>query len=342
MTEPASIVFQSAKLGDVAQILDELRWAMRLRDEAAPVGRVYGVSGGALVALAFGLAAASQRDPQRWGRANTALPDFVDLLRRARSRDIRRWNLNPKYGFYNLSPLRRWVAARLRDYTGRDNWMLSDLGIPLYLCALDWDAVFTLFGPADETLQFQYHWAHVGPPRDAPIVNALVAALSTMLSTVPVRVGSDEKAWFRDCRPAIVDAGAIVHDLEANDPRPILRRRPYAPIRPWKLNWFTSSFIMHSHNERNQTLLAAYYLDLVKRQDQLLDVLRALEEQVPATTPEVIPSTPMLCHVDLPYVGSTEAFTNMRESAEHKDALMTRFRDLLKGQMDRVPLCLIY
>ena len=338
MTQACSIVFQSAKLGDVPQILDEFQWAMQLRNEAVPPRRIYGVSGGALVALAFGLGMASQRDPQRWGRASAALEDFAGFMRRARSRDVRRWNLNPKYGFYNLSPLRRWVAARLRTYSGRDDWMLSDLGIPLYLCALDWDAVFALFGPADEALQFQYHWAHVGPPRDAPIVDALIAALSTMLSTAPVRIGSGEKDWFRDCRPAIVDAGAIVHDLEAAVPRPILRRRPHAPIRPWRLNWFTSSFIMHSQNERNQTLLSAYYLDLVQRQNELLDALRTLEQQGPAPAPELtVPSAPTLSHVDLPYVGSTEAFTNMRESAEQKNTLMTRFRALLQGQLDRMP-----
>jgi predicted acylesterase/phospholipase RssA len=338
MAQASSIMFQSAKLGDVSQIEDEFQWAMRLHDQAEPVGRIYGVSGGSLVALAFGLSVASQRNPERWGRASAALEDFAAFVHRARSRDIRRWNLNPKYGFYNLGPLRSWLAARLRAYSGRDDWRLSDLGIPLYLCALDWDAVFTLFGPVDEALQFQYQWVRVGPPRDAPILDALLAALSTMLSTEPVRIGGDARDWFRDCRPAIVDASAIVHDLEAADSRPILFRRPHAPIRPWKLNWFTSSFIMHSQNERNQTLLAAYYLDLVQRQSELQEAIRGLEQQAPATVPNAAaPSTPTASHVDLPYVGSTEAFTNMRQSAEHKDELMARFRELLDGQMDHVP-----
>jgi len=336
MTQGNSIIFQSAKLGDVTEILSELDWAMQLREEH-PAGRIYGVSGGALVALAYGLVMASRANPERWSRAAPALEDFAGFLRGARSVDIRRWNLNPKYGFFNLGPLRRWVAARLQAYSGRDDWMLSELGIPLYLCTLDWDAVFTLFGPEDAALQFQYQWARVGPPRDAPILDALVAALSTMLSTEPVQIGPGAKDWFRDCRPAIVDAGAIVHDLAAADPRPISRRRPHAPIRPWKLNWFTSSFIMHSHNERNQTLLVAYYLDLVQRNKKLLEAHAALRQHVSTSQPEdVVMYSPALSHVDLPYVGSTEAITNMRESAKRKDELMARFRALLQGQLDRV------
>jgi predicted acylesterase/phospholipase RssA len=170
----------------------------------------------------------------------------------------------------------------------------------------------------------------IGPPRDAPIVEALTAALSTLLSTEPawVRDRQGSGRWLRDARPAIVDAGAIVADLEATDPRPIIRTRPHAPVRAWRLNWITSSFIMHSSNERNQTLLAAHYLDLLARH-------RALERRFAALgrSPLVV-ETPSVGHVDLPYVGSTEAFTNMRQSAQNKDTLMARFRALLDGQLD--------
>jgi len=335
MRRPSTIIFQSAKLGDIPHILAEFSWAESLQHDGMAVGRVYGVSGGALVALAFGLTLAAQRDSPRWGKAQTALADFSGFLRRARSREIRGLNLNPLYGFYNLSRLRRWVADRLRAYAGRDDFRLSELGVPLYLCAMDWDGVLTLFGPPDDALQFRYQFVRVGPPRDAPLVEALIAALSTMLSTEPALVKTDARQpgeWFRDCRPAIVDAGAIVADLEAADPRPILRRKPYAPIRPWSLNWFTSSFIMHSQNERNQTLLAAHYLDLLARQRALEVAYRELsialgQEAVP-------PRTPLAGHVYLPYIGSTEAFTNMRQSVENRTELVARFRALLQGQLD--------
>jgi hypothetical protein len=41
--------------------------------------------------------------------------------------------------------------------------------------------------------------------------------------------------------------------------------------------------------------------------------------------------------VDLPYVGSTEAFTNMRQSVAEKEALTSKFRSLLAGQLDTFP-----
>ncbi len=218
----------------------------------------------------------------------------------------------------------------MRAYHAPDDPWLSGLGVPLYLCTIDRDGTFTLLGPEDDRLQFQYHAVRVGPPRDAPISEALAAALSTLLSTEPVWVrGRDGSGqWLRDARPAVVDAGAIVADLEASDPRPIVRTHPHAPIRPWPLNWITSSFIMHSCNERNQTLLAAHYLDLLGRHRELQRRMAQLRRQ-----PKIV-STPLVGHVDLPYIGSTEAFTNMRQSAQNKDALIARFRALLDGQLE--------
>jgi predicted acylesterase/phospholipase RssA len=335
-TKPSSIIFQSAKLGDIPEILGEFEAAERLRRDGAEVGRVYGVSGGALVALAFGLTLAAQRDPARWGKAEPALGDFCRFLRRARSQRVRALNLNPLYGPFNLNPLRRWVSERLRAYAGRDNLLLSALGVPLYLCAMDWDGVFTLFGPEDDGLQFQYHWVHVGPPRDALIVDALIAALSTMLSTEPARVMADSHPgdeWFRDCRPAIVDAGALVADLEAQDPRPIRRTKPHTPIRPWKLNFVTSSFVMHSKSERNHSLLTAYYIDLLERHRKLKASHKALSAHALHADANTEPAyLPQLGHIDLPYVGSTEASTNMRQTVENKAELMERFQRLLEDQ----------
>ena len=327
---PRTLIYQSAKLGDVAWLLAELDVAASHLRDGQPVGRIFGVSGGAFVALAASLAWAARTDPSRWPRGADAVHDFQAFLRTAPSGALRARNGNPWYGPNNLCPLRRWVTDRLHAYGRGDDPWITDLGVPLYLCCMDRDGTFTLLGPENDRLQFQYHAVRVGPPRDAPITDALVAALSTLLSTEPAWVRSRDGGgqWLRDARPAIVDAGAIVADLEGADHRPIARTRPYAPIRPWKLNWITSSFIMHSSNERNQTLLAAHYLDLLARHRSLLPRVAALPR--PAS-----PSlAPLAGHVDLPYVGSTEAFTNMRQSAQDKEALMARFRGLLDGQLD--------
>ena len=37
--------------------------------------------------------------------------------------------------------------------------------MPLYLGCMDGDGTFTLLGPEDDRLQFQYHAVRVGPPR---------------------------------------------------------------------------------------------------------------------------------------------------------------------------------
>ncbi len=174
-------------------------------------------------------------------------------------------------------------------------------------------------------------------PQDAPISDALIAALSTLLSTSPAQVNG---AWYRDCRPAFSDAGAMIADLEAADPHPIQRQSPYTPIRTWQLNTLSSSFIMHSQNERNQHLLASYYLDLRDR--------HALLERFTRNFPP--PPQALQCrnayHINLPYVGSTEAFTNMRQSVEHKTELIDKFQGLLEGQLDQIcfdqPTNLIY
>ncbi len=318
----ATLIFQAAKLGDIPYLIQELDWAARRLDEAQPTpGRIFGVSGGNLSALAFGLALAARRTPQTWGKAAQAIADLRHFLQNARSGDLRR-PIIPSNGFYDLSPLRKFVAARLVAYSGRSDWRVSELGLPLYLCAMDHDAVLTMFGPPDESLQCDYQFVHIGPPQDAPLLDALIAGLSTLLSTDTVQVNGQ---WYYDCRPAISDAGAIVFDLQASDPRPIQRTIPYTRIRPWKLNWFTSSFVMHSANERNQALLADDYLDLQARLAEARQGQAALQDG------------PVVYHVDLPYVGSTEASTNMRQSVEQRETLTARFRSLLAGQLDGFP-----
>lgn len=333
LNPPLTVLFQSAKLGDRTYIAAELDWAARLLEGSDSIGRIYGVSGGALPALALGLALAARAQPSRFQGAERAPEVFAAWLRAARWRDVQQVSLNPLYGVFNLRPLRRWLCARLRQWAGRDDLRLSDLGVPLYLCALDRDGTLTLFGPPDDGLLFAYVGVRVGPPRDAPLLEATQAALSTLLASEPVCIDGE---WFRDARPPIPDAGAIVADLEAGDPRPIRRRRPHTPTRAWPLNWITSSFIMHSHHERNQPLLAAYDLDLRERQAALARDHRALLDSL--SSPPASPADlPTLGDVDLPYIGSTEAFTNMRQSVQNKALLMERFRGLLEGQLDGFP-----
>lgn len=321
---PASILFQAGKLGHRQAILDELDWAERRLAEQAGITRIYGLSGGGLTATAFALAAGAARKPEVYSGCAPAIHDMRAFIAGARSTQLRRLNPNPWYGFYNLNPLRSWLERFLQRCGLDPILMISSLPVALYLCAGDQDGTLTLFGHPDNELQFQYTWVRVGPPRDAPLLDALLAALSTSLSTEPAAV---EQVLYRDCRPAINDAAAIVVDLEASSPRPILTRRPHTPPPPWRLNWITSSFIMHRHHERNQAVLARYYVDLVERQ-------HALEAAFRQAPDRAVSETTSVTHIDLPYIGSTEALTNMRQSVAKKDDLMARFSRLLEGQFD--------
>jgi hypothetical protein len=88
---------------------------------------------------------------------------------------------------------------------------------------------------------------------------------------------------------------------------------------------------MHSQHERNHTLLTASYLDLFRRHKELQTDIQRLP---PISSPV---QSPGIHHIQLPYVGSTEAFTNMRQSVEHKAELMEKFEGLLEGQLDHIP-----
>ena len=343
MSSVPSIIFQAAKLGDLPFIVKELDRAEALLKDGITAGRIYGVSGGALTATAYALALAAQKDPARWAKASTAISDFRSFLSKARNGQIRSLNLNPWYGRSNLNPLRKWLEKKLTYYCSGTagaasgtplQLNISDLGVPLYICTIDRDALFTMFGPPDENLQCDYQFTHIGPPQNAPLVDAVIAAVSTLLSTSPSTVNG---RYVYDCRPPIVDAGAMVADLEASDPGPILRTRPHAVIRTWKLNFITSSFIMHSQHERNQALLADYYLDLLRRHRTLTAAVRAKLPAFTAGDYKTQEATPTLGQVDLPYIGSTEAATNLRESAANRIQLIARFTEILDGQMDSFP-----
>jgi hypothetical protein len=203
------------------------------------------VSGGALTALAFALGQSAALDPRRFGGVADALEHLASFLRRARSRDLRSLNPNPLYGLFNLGPLRRymerWLVARL----GRKDLALSELPLRLYLCAADRDATFTLFGAPDDALQFEYGFVRVGPPRDAPMLDALIAALSTSLSTGPEVHGEGIAIAARRSPTRHRHRSGVRRAATYPVPRPVhAAADPEAEL--------ISSFIMHRHHEQNQ------------------------------------------------------------------------------------------
>ena len=330
MNDSFSIIFQSAKLGDIPQILVEIDWANNIFSQNISVERIYGVSGGCIAAVGYALQTASMKAPETWGRFSNALLEIKTFLQASKKRELKRININPRFGFYNLNPLRKWLENFLETHGCPKDIKIGSIPAPLYLCAADQDGLLTLFGKECSDLQMHYHFVKIFPPQDTILVDALIAALSTLLSTEPALVN---KRWYRDCRPAFVDLGAIVADLEQKSPRKIIRSRPHAPIHPWKLNAFTSSFIMHSQNERNHGLLSSYYLDLLQKNE---DLKKVLNYNKPSNDPLPI-GCPSITHIQLPYVGSTEAATNMRQSVLHKESLIEKFNELLKGQINNIP-----
>ena len=79
------------------------------------------------------------------------------------------------------------------------------------------DGTFSMFGPPNPNLKFQYQHVQVGPSINAPAIDALISTLSTMLSTEPGLVNGE---WYRDCRPAIVDGVRL--SMPLNKPQEII------------------------------------------------------------------------------------------------------------------------
>ncbi len=325
---PPSLIFQAGKLVDIPQLVDELAAAKELLQSNQPIGRIYGISGGSLTAAAFALAFSARLNPQSWSWAADMLDDLSSYLTGSPGWKKRRYNFNPRFGLYNLKPLRRWLERNINGHSSEKPLMISELPVDLYIGAADRDGLLTLFGKPDNSLQLQYHFLTIHPPQDAPLVDALIAAVSTLLTTEPALVNG---AYYRDCRPILVDTGALISDLEGQDPRKILRSKPYISKQRLRNNVLTSSFIMHAHHQQNAVLLSLLYLDLKERH-------RLLETALKNHTASIsTPSQPNVFHVQLPYIGSTEAATNMRQSVEQKDQLIQRFTDLLAGQLDDFP-----
>ena len=252
---PNSVIFQSAKLGDLSQHPGRARRGRGVvaaeQPDRPPLWPEWGRSGGAGGGVGPRLAA---RWPEHWGGASTALSDIRRLsAARAQPRTSVRSTWIRAMGVWSLRPLRRWLASRLRSYAGPQGIprsaveqvgpLLSRLGVPLYLCAMDRDGTLTLFGPPDEALQCPYDYVRVGPPRDAPILDATLAALSTMLSTAPTWVPDPEPTGGgRKLRGRVVPRLLARPSWMSEPSSPTWRRptapdlahRPYALIRPWQ------------------------------------------------------------------------------------------------------------
>ncbi len=340
---PTSIIYQAGKLGDVAQLLDDIALAQRLAASGTVIGRLYGNASGALVAVAHAVQIGAQT-----AQAGHALDDLAGFFEQARSRDIRRLNVRHiQYGFYHLGPLRKRLAALLAAWTGLADpsaLTLADLPVPVYLCAADKDAYPVFFGPPDNSLRAVYHNCATRL-ENAPVLDACIAAVSTMLSTDAARVNGH---FYKDGRPVFADISPMVLDMEAGDPRPIVKSEPHTPLPAWK-PWAASQvFIMHRWHERNQATLSRYYNDLLLRQRALAAQANALQDALAGrgVKPPPAPPAPRIQHVRLPYIGSTEASTNMRTSIANKTALMAEFRALGEPQLDGFdfaqPMTLIY
>ena len=352
--KPHSIIYQAAKLGDVPHLLRDFEMARQLDAEGLPIGRLYGNSSGALVALAHGIVRSARAQPDRFRpQAENALVDFETFFRAAKSRAIRRLNWRGLwYGVYHLDPLRRWLAARLRDYAGRDELTFSDLATPVYLCVTDKDGYPVFFGPPDKSLEAVYHNCRTRI-EDGPVLDACIAALSTMLSTDVHRVNGP---YYKDGRPVFSDISAMVLDMEAGDPRPVVKSAPSAPLPGWPSNAITQPFIMHRWHERNQAILTDYYNDLLRRRRALEAEAEALAADLEAEGAGNLVAEhftnwrdlgrPEILHVRLPYIGSTEAGTNMRQSIANKAELKRTFRELGEPQLAGFdfgrPVTLIY
>ena len=87
----------------------------------------------------------------------------------------------------------------MKDYTGRPDITLGELGFPVYLCTQDRDGFPVFFGPPAPGLEAVYHNCRTRL-EDAPAADACTAALSTMLSTEPGQVNGH---YYKDGRPAV-------------------------------------------------------------------------------------------------------------------------------------------
>lgn len=206
---PPSLIFQAGKLVDIPQLVDELAAAKELLQSNQPIGRIYGISGGSLTAAAFALAFSARLNPQSWSWAADMLDDLSSYLTGSPGWKKRRYNFNPRFGLYNLKPLRRWLERNINGHSSEKPLMISELPVDLYIGAADRDGLLTLFGKPDNSLQLQYHFLTIHPPQDAPLVDALIAAVSTLLTTEPAlvngvlpRLPADFGGYWRpDLRP---------------------------------------------------------------------------------------------------------------------------------------------
>ena len=203
--------------------MEEISARRQILEQRTPVSRVFGISGGALTALAFAFAYSAQNDPKRWGVACQLLwMIFINSCDKPAAHNCAAFNHNPWYGIHNLQPLRNWLTNQLRYYAqaalpvAREHRQVF-LTFRRHSICVQWTAMglFACLGLITLTSNFNTTLSRWGRLRAADLVDATIAALSTMLSTEPVLIADE---WYRDCRPAIVNGAAIIADLQNSNP----------------------------------------------------------------------------------------------------------------------------
>lgn len=332
---PTSIIYHAGKTTDFTTQLTDLDLARRLLDSGRAAGRIYGGSGGALVAVAHAVAVSAGRDPDRWAApATDSLDRLHEFISHATPRSVRRVNIrSPRYGLFTPAPLRRWLTRWLAacGVDDPDSFPLSELAVPTYILACDVDAYPVFFGPPAPDLHAEWHNAATRI-EDAPLIDAVIASISTPMVYDSVWVNG---AWYKGSRPVYTSLTAIVADMEASAPRPLIHNTPIAEFPGWPSMSVTQPFLMHAWVERNQADLAAHYVDLLNRGRHVRGLLAQLRDQADeaGVTPGPDAAPPTVHHIRLGYIGSTEAGTNIRQSIENRAEWSTEFERLATPQV---------
>lgn len=304
---PPTLIYQRGKLyGQRPAILRDFAQARDLLADGLEPGRIVGSSGGALPALAHAITLAARREPERFApEAAHAIDAMEALLRAGRPRALYRVNWGSLiYGLHQPGPLRRWLDDHIRVWLRRPDGaapLLSEIGYPLYLAAGDRDGFPVFFGPQDEGLRRAYYNCTVRT-EDAPIVDACIAALSTLFLFDAVRVNG---AYYKDLRPGLPDLSATLIDMQQADPRPLIAVPPEVEQRRGQPNLISQGLFMHRWMERNTGFVTRFDAALAARITQIEQWAASLGRLETIQGP-IRPGELRACHPRIEYLTSTQ------------------------------------
>jgi len=190
---------------------------------------------------------------------------------------------------------------------------LSELPGSLYLCAADQDGVLTLFGLPMRTA-VSYHTVHLGPPQDALVLEATIAALHDALHGAV----AGQRPWTATAATPWWTPG---HRSRSGGRRPAPDLAPpsVCPASPveTELHHLT---VHHALAARAQPAIAGGLLpDCSNGTVRCWRIWRRVARPGEADRASVRVSSPAVVrHVNLPYIGSTEAFTNITSRSSTK------------------------